>query len=93
MNALNSILIGLGIFVGSMVILASMPVLLGYFIDPINKKRIKKYCESVGCAEIKIDIWPNHYGVSFKKSGAKHYAKCQGRWGHLKWKGKTPEEF
>lgn len=85
-------LIGLGIFVGIMLLLAFLPTLLGWILDPWNTRRIKAYCETVGVTVLEIKPFPNHYGVSFEKNGKKEYAKCSVVGAKIKWKGKAPEE-
>ena len=87
-----SFLVGIGVFVGIMAALAFLPAVLGRILDPINIRRVKAHCEAAGCSGIEIKAWPNHYGVSFQKNGAKHYAKCRVVGRSIKWKGKSPHE-
>jgi hypothetical protein len=87
------LLIILGIFVAVMAFLAFLPSLLSLVLDPFNSSRVKAYCERIGCTDIEIKAWPNHYGVKFKNNGIKHYAKCRVIGLKIKWVGKNPEEI
>jgi hypothetical protein len=88
-----SLVVGAALFVGVMLVLAFLPTIFGWVLDPINARRIRAYCESAGCAIIEIQPFPNHYGVAFEKNGKKGYAKCRVSRGVIKWKGKAPEEL
>ncbi len=90
MKLLISILIGLGVFAGIMVVLMLVPTVLTRVLDPINTKRIKSLCKAAGCTAIEVKAWPNHYGVTFQKEGQKHYAKCRVVGFSIKWQGKNP---
>jgi hypothetical protein len=87
------LLIILSIFVAVMAFLAFLPSLLSLILDPINISRVKSYCEAIGCTDIEIKPWPNHYGVKFKNNGKKHYAKCRVVGPKIRWVGKSPEEI
>jgi len=88
-----NLLIGAGIFVVILLLLVFLPTILARVLDPINARRIRAYCESVGCSVTEIKPFPNHYGVSFEKNGKKGYAKCRVSKGGIRWKGKSPQEF
>lgn len=72
--------------------LALVPTIMGLVLDPINKMRICSHCAALGFSEVKIDVFPNHYGVHFLKDGKRCYAKCAMRGFKLKWNGTKPEE-
>ena len=87
------ILIGLGIFVGIMVLLAVFPTILGWVLDPLNVRRIRAHCKAVGLDVDEVTPYPNHYGVSFERKGKKGYAKCRVIGRRIEWEGRAPEEF
>jgi hypothetical protein len=91
MKLLTSLLVGVGIFVAIMAVLAKVPFVLGRVLYPLNMRRIKTRCEAAGFTDIKIKAWPNHYGVSYQKEGKQHHAKCRVVGRNIKWQGKTPE--
>lgn len=80
-------------FIGLLGLLAAVPALLAWTLDPLNSRRIRKYCEGLGFTEIAIEPFPNHYGVHFTKDGRKLYAKCSVVGRKIKWKGPSPEEL
>ena len=92
MKILAGILIAVGIFFGLMVILAAVPSLLARVLDPINIKHIKTFCTEAGCTDIEVKAWPNHYGVTFRKNGTRHYVKCNVVGRTIKWKDLDPGE-
>jgi hypothetical protein len=79
--------------VAVILLLVFLPNVLGMFLDPRNTKLIQARCDAAGVSDIKIKAWPNHYGVSFRKNGQRHYAKCRVASGVIKWKGRAPEDF
>jgi len=83
-------LVWTGVFV---TLLMFMPQVLSGVLDPINVKRIRSYCEGVGVTDVRIELFPNHYGVHFRKNDRKHYARCRVAWGKIKWKGPSPGEI
>lgn len=91
MKLLTSLLVGVGIFVGIMAVLAMVPFALGRVLDPLNMWRIRMRCEAAGFTVVEIKAWPNHYGVSYQKEGKQHYAKCRVVGRNIKWQGKIPE--
>ena len=76
-----------------LLLLAFLPNIVSRVMDPRNIKVIRAHCEAVGLSDVEIKLWPNHYGVSFRKNGKRHYAKCRVARGVIKWKGKAPEQF
>jgi thiol:disulfide interchange protein len=70
-----------------------LPVMLAALLDPINTRRIRSFCASVGASDVKVEPFPNHYGVHFRKNDQKHYAKCTVTRGKIKWKGLSPAEI
>lgn len=74
------------IFIGTLFILMFIPVFLGWIIDPINIKRIKKYCKTQGIIVDKVDLFPNHYGVKYTQNGIKGYAKVTFKKKNICWK-------
>ena len=74
-------------------LLTFLPAILGKVIDPLNIRRIRKYCEEVGVTDVQVQPFPNHYGVHFRKDDRKHYAKCRVTWGRVTWKGSSPAEI
>lgn len=69
-----------------------LPALLAKVLDPLNAKRIRKYCAGVGVTEVEVKTFPNHYGVHFTKNDRKHYAKCIVTKGEIRWRGPSPAE-
>ena len=90
MKLLASIFLGLGIFVGIMVVLMLVPTVLARVLDPIHTKRIKSFCKAGGCMAVEVKAWPNHYGVTFQKGSQQHHAKCRVVGLSIKWQGKDP---
>lgn len=76
-----------------LLILAFLPTILTRVLDPRNMKVIRAHCEAAGLTDVEIKPLPNHYGVSFRKNGKRHYAKCRVTGGVVKWKGKAPEQI
>jgi hypothetical protein len=79
--------------IGLLGLLAAVPTVLAWALDPVNSRRIRKYCESLGLTDIAIKPFPNHYGVHFTKDGQKLYAKCSVVGRKIKWKGPSPVEM
>ncbi len=77
--------------IGFFFLLAFLPTILGWFIDPRNSRIIRTHCESLGFSSEKIECWPNHYGVTLLKGSKKSYVKCKVVKGKIKWIGKKPE--
>ena len=75
------------------VIVMFLPLILAKVLDPLNVWRIRSRCQELGVSDVEIQVWPNHYGVTFQKDGQKHYAKCIVKGRTIKWKGKSPDEF
>lgn len=90
MNLLAAVSVGLGVFVGIIVVLMFVPTVLSRVLDPINAKRIKSYCKAVGGSAVEVKAWPNHYGVTYQKGGHQHYAKCHVVGISIKWRDKDP---
>ena len=65
-----------------------LPLILSKIIDPKNIRIIQTECKSQGFSNVKINIHPNHYGVSYIKDGKKQYAKCKVVGGVIKWLNK-----
>jgi len=76
-----------------LLLLAFLPNILTRVMDPGNMRVIRAHCDAVGLSDVEIKRWPNHYGVSFRKNGKRHYAKCRVAGGTIKWKGKSPEQY
>jgi len=91
MELFKTILMALGGFIAVMAILAFIPSVLGFILDPINKKKINTECRKAGCEVTEIKAWPNHYGVKVHKNNEEHYLKCRVSFKGITWKGKTPE--
>jgi uncharacterized membrane protein YdfJ with MMPL/SSD domain len=87
------LLIIFGVFVAVMAFLTFLPSLLSLVLDPLNISRVKSHCEKLGCTNIEIKAWPNHYGVKFKINDIKHSTKCRVIGLKIKWVGKSPEEI
>lgn len=79
--------------VGLLALLAAVPTVLAWALDPLNSRRIRKYCESLGLTDIAIKPFPTHYGVHFTKDGQKLYAKCSVVGRKIKWKGPSRDEL
>jgi len=79
--------------IAAVLALAFLPSILSRVLDPANMKLIRAHCEALGLSDIDVQAWPNHYGVSFRKNGKKHYARCRVAGGMIKWKGNAPEQF
>jgi hypothetical protein len=79
--------------IGLLALLAAIPTVLARTLDPLNSRRIRKYCESLGLTDIAIKPFPNHYGVHFIKDGQKLHAKCSVVGRKIKWKGPSPDEL
>ena len=77
---------------GWLALLAVLPSLLSFVLDPLNAMRIRKYCSRVGASDVTVEPFPNHYGVHFTKQSVRHYAKCVVTLTGIKWKGKSPQE-
>jgi hypothetical protein len=77
---------------GCVAALAVLPSVLASVLDPLNVARIRRYCRRIGVSEVSIEVFPNHYGVHFRKNDQKHYAKCLVKGGQIKWKGVSPED-
>lgn len=73
-------------------LIAFLPALLAKVLDPLNAERIRAYCLAVGATDVKVQPFPNHYGVHFRKNDRKHYAKCTVAGGKIKWKGASPAD-
>ena len=73
--------------------IAFLPAILTRVLDPINIRRIKRHCNSLGVSQVEVQAWPSHYAVTFQKNGQKHYAKCTVKGRTIKWKGQSPGEF
>ena len=80
-------------FVAVFALLAAIPTLLGLFLDPLNSKRIRNYCASLGLENVSVKTFPNHYGVEGTKDGRTIYAKCRVVGRRIKWKGVPPVEL
>jgi hypothetical protein len=78
---------------GWLACLMVLPAVLGALFDPLNVARIRRYCRRAGVSEVRVDVFPNHYGVHFQKNQKSHYAKCQVKGWQLKWKGLSPAEI
>ena len=74
-------------------ILMFLPTVLAAVLDPLNTRRIRTYCASVGATDIEIEPFPNHYGVHFRKHDRKHYARCTVVRGRIAWKGPSPADI
>ena len=70
-----------------------MPWILEKTLDPLNARRIRNYCAEIGITDVEVRPYPGHYGVHFKKGGAKRYAKCVVTRGKLTWKGLSPADI
>ena len=71
-----------------------VPLYFSTIHDPLSKKRIQTYCNSLGLSNVEVKIYPGHYGVKFTKNGQKYYVKCSvGLSGNIAWKGKSPAEM
>ena len=57
------------------VILPFVPWIWGKIIDPINIRSIRKACTEEGIEIIRIQMFPNHYGVDCVEVGQKTYRK------------------
>ena len=66
------------------------PQILGAVIDPIAAWRIERQLRPLGAANVRVHLFPNHYGVHFDLSGRHYYLKCSLKKGKLKWRGKSP---
>lgn len=75
------------------ILIALTPAILALVLDPINIKRIRSQCAALGLTDVRVDPFPNHYGVRFRKGGQEFYAKCAMKGFKLKWKGKSLEDF
>jgi hypothetical protein len=73
-------------------LMAFLPAILAKVLDPLNAKRIRAYCADAGVTDVRVEPFPNHYGVHFTKNDQKHYAKCAVVRGKIKWKGASPAE-
>jgi hypothetical protein len=82
-------------FIALMLFLGALPKIIARISDPPRMKRIQRYLESVGCTDIQIKPWPNHYGVHFTMDGKKLYAKCRVdvKADKIVWVGKPPVEL
>ncbi len=78
---------------GSLGLLMVLPSILGAILDPLNVVRIHSYCRRIGVTGVKVEAFPNHYGVHFWKNDREHYAKCQVKAWQIKWKGLSPAEI
>jgi hypothetical protein len=79
--------------IGLLALLAAVPTVMAWTLDPLNSRLIRKYCESFSLTDIEIKAFPNHYGVHFIKDGQKLYAKCSVVGRKIKWKGPSPDEL
>jgi len=86
-------LIILAIFAGGLLLLAYLPLLLGWVLDPLNMRKVRGECEKAGCTVVEIKPFPNHYGVTVQKNGQEYRTKCRVVLGKIKWKGKAPQDF
>jgi hypothetical protein len=80
------------ILVGAIAVLAFLPVVLGWIIDPINAWRIRRFCVARGVEPLEVKPFPNHYGVHYLRGGVKVYAKCKPRGrGGIEWLSNEPD--
>lgn len=85
--AILKVLIGLALV---FVLMGAFPWLLSLVWDTRNKRIIHAHCQALGFTDVEIKLWPNHYGVTFKREGQSHYAKCKVKRRQVQWLGKTP---
>ena len=69
-------------------ILFFLPNILGAIIDPRNVRIIEADCKAKGYENVRIKLWPNHYGVYYSENGKKQYAACMVKGGVVKWKSR-----
>ena len=83
--------------VGGIILLALLLLglirLLGYLADRGAERKGKKYCEQHGYGFKKVEAFPNHYGLYFKKDEMHFYASFHyERDGSFTWIKGSPEE-
>ena len=88
----RNLLLALGWVVLWLVLAMAMPALVSYIVDPLNTRRIRKYFAAMGATDVRVEAFPNHYGVHFKQNDLQYYVKCRVRGRKIEWKGKSPEE-
>ncbi len=87
----------LAFIIGGVILLAffllGLIKLLGYLADCGAERKGKKYCELHGYAFKKVEAFPNHYGLYFKKDEMHFYASFHyERDRSLTWMKGSPEE-
>jgi len=75
----------------ALIVLMYLPNILSAVIDPRNIKIIIADCAAKGYENVRVKLWPNHYGVHFTANGKKHYATCKVEKGAVKWK--APKQY
>ena len=55
-------------------------------------RRIREYCAESGCEDVKIQVWKNHYSVTFRKGGRTYRAKCRVPYPGIEWLTNDPAE-
>ncbi|MBQ4818602.1 hypothetical protein [Aquimarina sp. MMG016] len=83
--------------IGSLILLAILFIglikLLVYLGDRGAERKGRKYCELRGYTFKKVEAFPNHYGLYFKKGGMHFYSSFHyERNGSLTWIKGSPEE-
>ena len=77
---------------GFLLTLMVLPLALARVLDPLNAARIRAYCARIGVTDVRVEVFPNHYGVHFRKNDKDLYAKCQVKGWQIKWKDLSPSE-
>jgi len=80
-----------GGIVALLALVAFLPLMLSWVLDPWNMRVIRSKCRALGLSDIEIKPFPNHYGVHFVRNGVKQYAKCSVRLGRIRWRSNNPE--
>jgi hypothetical protein len=86
-------LVAICIGIGLLALLAFLPTILSFVLDPLYIWQIRRYCAQRRLENVEIKAWPNHYGVHFSSGGQKKYAKCSVIFGKIRWKGPSPEHL
>jgi hypothetical protein len=93
MGIIKTIGIIVGSIIGLILLLLGLIKLLGYLADKGAKRKGRKYCEARGYEFIKVEAYPNHYGLFLKKDNINIYASFHyERDGSFTWIKGSPEE-